>query len=72
MSSFDLFLTIAIPSILSAPFIWILFMWAIPEAKNDVKWERYMNAWDRWDANGRKGKMPVSKDFGYKGIDDKE
>lgn len=66
MNSFDLFLTIIIPSILCAPFVWILFTWAIPEAKNDAKWEAYMLAWDEWNKNGREGRMLEPKDYGYK------
>lgn len=66
MTSFDIFWLIVIPSILCAPFIWLLFFWAIPEAKNDAKWHDYMKAWDEWDKNGRNGVMPEPKDFGYR------
>lgn len=49
-----------------------LIFWAIPEAINDNKWGAYMEAYDKWEKNGKNGKMPVPEDFGYKGITEKE
>lgn len=40
--------------------------WIIPEAINDSKWYAYMDAYDEWTKNGRRGKLPEPKDFGYK------
>jgi hypothetical protein len=68
LNSFELFLTIAIPIGLVSPLIWLLFSWVIPEAKNDAKWEAYMQSWDDWDKNGKIGKMPRPEDFGYKNL----
>ena len=49
-----------------APVLYFAFVWLIPVWINDNKWETYMTAWDTWEANGHKGKMPVPEDYGYK------
>lgn len=57
-----------IPVALSIPLLIFFFTWIIPHWINDNKWEKYMIAWDLWERKGKKGKMPVPEDYGYKNI----
>lgn len=57
-------LMIVLPGLLA----WALLATFIPFFKQDAAWSRYNNAYNQWDSNGRKGKIPNSEDFGYKTI----
>jgi len=58
-------LLILSPVILVGTLIIVFLKWWIPEIKNDTRWYKYEAAYDRWESNGEKGKMPTPEDYGW-------
>lgn len=56
---------ILVPVFLVVALMIVFLKWWIPEMKNDSRWYTYEVAYERWEKNGSKGKMPTPEDYGW-------